>query len=506
METEQDEGRTIDTHPESTSLTERVSSGLKASLAEGMLSAFSNAILVFVLTRFLLDPRGYGLLQFSLSVIGVASLFGSLGIPKSAARYLTEYVEKDSTQVRYILRTSLLYMGVLAFVSAVGLAAFSGPLARVLGEPSLAPFLFVGAAYIVFDAFSIYLTTIFQAFNRVTWSAVIGAVAGVGRLVFVIAFVVIGLGAFGALLGYVVGFAVAVLVGLAVLYTRFYSAFETSERPEHELSRRILEYSLPLTATKSAGVLDGKVDAILIGMILNPVAVGYYVLAKQIAEFTTVPVASLGFTISPAFGKQKASDRLDRAARVYEESLSHVLLAYIPAAVGLILLAEPLIRHVFGAEYIAAVPAVQTLSGFVLIHAVNKITSDGLDYLGLARSRAVAKIVMGISNALLNLLLIPVFGIVGAAIATVITYSGYTLFNVHCIHRELSFRIPLVFQRVAVACAISIAMGLAVFLSRPYVSNLLSLFAVVLLGIAVWALLAVLSGALNLRRVVTFLQ
>ena len=506
MESEQGEDDTRAERAESQSLAARVSRGLKASLAGEILRALSNAALVLLLTRFLLDPSGYGLLQFALSVLGVASLFASLGIPKSAARYVTEYVEREPTQIRYILRVSLLYMGVLTGVSAVALAALSGPLARLLGEPSLTPFLLLGAAYVVFEGLSVYLTYIFQGFNRVTWSAVVGVIADVGRLVFVVVFVVAGLGAVGALLGYVAGFAVATLVGMVVLYTRFYTSFTETKNTESGLSRRILEYSLPLTATKSAGVLDGKIDAILVGVLLNPTAVGYYALAKQIAEFSVVPVSSLGFTISPTFGEQKASNRLDRAARVYEESLSHVLLAYIPAVVGLVLLAEPLVRFVFGAEYVPAVPVVQALGGYVLIHAVNKITSDGLDYLGLARSRAVAKILMALSNFVLNLLLIPVLGVVGAAVATVVTYSGYTLFNVYCIYQEVTFRLGPILRDIGVTCVISVVMGLVVFFARPFASSLLSLLAVVFLGGVVWVLLAMVSGALDIRRVVAFLR
>jgi len=190
----------------------------------------------------------------------------------------------------------------------------------------------------------------------------------------------------GALFGYVAGLAVSTVFGAYVVYTRFYADYDRAEEPAEGLSRRMLEYSIPLTATRGANVLDKKVDTILVGILLNFTAVGYYTLAKQVSNFVAMPAASFGFTISPALGEQKNKQNLERASRLYEQSLEYVLLAYVPAVVGLALVAEPMIRYIFGTDYLGAVPVVQVFRGFILVNAVNKITSDGLDYLGRARS------------------------------------------------------------------------------------------------------------------------
>jgi len=78
------------------SLSERLASGLKASLLAQAVFTISNGALVVLLTRTLGD-QGYGLLNFALSILGVAAIFGTLGLPKSAARYVTEYAETDET-------------------------------------------------------------------------------------------------------------------------------------------------------------------------------------------------------------------------------------------------------------------------------------------------------------------------------------------------------------------------------------------------------------------------
>ena len=467
---------------------------VKAALGGNTIYTVANGVTILLLTRELLSPSEFGSLYFAISVLGSISAFVVLGLPKSAARYVNEYAETDETQVRYILRRSVLALVVLLGLSSVVLTVGHERLAHLLGEPTATPFLLLGATYVGGHALHSYVTAILQGFNRIKWSTGLNALSGVGRLVFVVLFVLAGLGAVGAFLGYVAGFTLSVLVGAALLYRYHYRTYDEAGRMEQGLTERILKYSLPLTLTKGAGVLDKRVDIILVGFFLNPVAVGYYVVAKQVAEISGMPASSFGYTVSPAYGKRKAADEDERAARLYEYAMRYTLLFYIPACVGLILVAGPTVDLVFGEEYTGAVPILQVMSGFVLVNAVNKITSDGLDYLGRARERATLKTATAVGNFLLNLALIPTIGVVGAAVATVVTYTAYTLGNVYYIHAELGIRVAGVARDAAITCLVALGMGLAVVFAVPYISGILTLVGVILLGGLVWAGLSLLSG------------
>lgn len=486
------------------SLVARIVRGVKASFAAQILYMLSTALLVVILTRLYLSPESFGRLFFALSVLGVVGIFASLGLPKSTARYVNEYAERDPTQLRYIIRWSVAFLALLAAVVGVVIVVVSEPLARWLGEP-IGPFLLVGAAYLAARAFSGHFSMILQGFNRITWSATVTAIDGVGRVVVAVALVAAGFGALGALWGYVAGYAIAALVGGALVYRYYYAGLAEAVEPEAGLARRLVEYSVPLTATKGAGVIDGKLDSVLIGVLLNTSAVGFYIVAKQVADVLSAPAGAFGTSLSPALGEQKAQQNVARASRLYAESLRYVLLLYIPAAAGLILVAAPVIRLVFGADYLPAVPVLQVLSVFTVAYAVTKITSDGLDYLGRARSRAIAKAGMAVSNVVLNLLLIPVLGVVGAAVATAITFTAYTFVNVYFIHQELSLDVRGIARDLMLISLITLVMAAAVVVVVPYVSGPVTLAGVVLLGGGVWMVLSVLSGMLDLRRLESYL-
>lgn len=476
---------------------ERIVRGVKAMMAANLVDVLSNAVLIIVLTRFLMTPEEFGELNFALSVFAIIAIFATLGLPKSTARYVTDYYESDPSQLRYLLRRSLLYLGALTLGVCLGIVALGRPVLRMVGESSLVPFLLVGALYVASRSFSSLFSAVFQGYNRVTWSAALSSITGVVRLVAVVGMILLGYGAVGAFFGYALSFAAAAIGGAIALYAGYYVHHDPTDEPAQGLSRRLLEYSVPLTATRGANVLDKKMDTVLVGLLLNMTAVSYYTVAKQISDFVSLPASSFGYTISPALGEQKAGNRLDRASHIYEESLKYVVVAYIPAMVGLVLVAEPTVRLVFGTDYLAAVPVVQVFSGFMFVNAVNKVTSDGLDYLGRARSRAVVKSLTAASNFVLNLLLIPVIGVVGAALATVITYSVYTGTNVYIIHSELDIRLRRVLKNLALTCLITVGMTAVVVFARPYISDLISLFAVVALGGGVWAILLLLSGLVD---------
>jgi O-antigen/teichoic acid export membrane protein len=486
-------------------LVERISRGAKATFGGNLIGSLSNAALIVLLTRVFMTPEEFGELNFVLSAVGVLAILATLGLPKSAARYVTEFSETDPEQVPHVVRRSVVYLAALVGLVSVGTLVLGRPIANLVGVPSLVPYLTVAAMYAGVRAFSSYFGALFQGFNRVTWSATMRVITSVSQLGFVVALVALGFGVVGALYGYVAGLLVSTVVGTYVVYTRFYADYDRADQPAERLSRRLLEYSIPLTATRGANVLDKKVDTLLVGALINMTAVGYYTLAKQVSNFVAMPAASFGFTISPALGEQKSKENVERASRLYEQSLEYVLLAYVPAVVGLALVAEPMVRYIFGTDYLGAVPVVQVFGGFILVNAVNKITSDGLDYLGRARSRAIVKTATSVSNFGLNLVLIPLMGVVGAAIATVFTYTVYTLSNVYFIHQELTIRVGRVVRRLGVICLITAGMAVAVLLALPFVSGIPSLLAAVLLGAATWATLSIVGGVLDVQKVSKFL-
>ncbi|THE65146.1 flippase [Salinadaptatus halalkaliphilus] len=476
--------------------TRSILSRFKTELLGQLVAAVSGALLLVGLARFL-EPDAYGLLFFSISIFTILMVLTKLGIARSAGRYLSEYKETDPSQIPHIVRTSLLLNAITITIGAVGLLIGHQLLAEFVDEPDLAPFLLLGVLYVVFGTLTKYVRLVLQGFEAIESAAVVHGINRGGRLVFSIGLVLASYGAVGALGGYILGYVVATVIGFVLVYTRHYRPRVTDEPPEPGLRRRLAEYTVPLTATSTATVIEKQVDTVLIGFFLTPVAVGYYTISKQAIEFLEKPMTALGFTLSPTFGAEKADGNLEHARDLFEVAVTNSLLIYVPAAAGLVLVSDPMIRFVFGPDYVGAVPVLQIFSAYIVLRAIMNIAGHALDFLGRARDRAIAKGLTATLNFGLNVALIPVIGIAGAAITTVLTHGIYTVFNVYLIHVELELRLVALLSTLTRIVAITGVMSVVVFVSLEFITGLFTLLLVVGVGVAVWAVLSVLVGLVD---------
>jgi len=428
------------------------------------------------------------------------------GIARSAGRFVAEYKETDRSQIPYIVRTSLLYNLVSIAVVVLGLVASHRLIADTLGEPELRPFLLLGTLFVVFATLVAYLERIIQGFEDIKSAAVLRICGRLSRLFLVLGLVAAGFGAIGALWGYVISLVIATVIGFAYLYRTVGRYRDATADTESGLGRRIAEYAVPVMATNASLVLDKRVDTFLVGYFLSPVAVSYYVIGGKIVSFIIAPISALGFTISPTLGAQKAAGNDERVSRIYEQTLVNSLLLYFPAGAGLILVAEPVIALLFGPEYSGAVGVVQVLGPYVVLNAVVQISDNGLDYLGRARERAVARLLTAGLNVVLNIVLIPAIGVVGAAVATVVTRALYTAANVVILYSELDFRPGFILRKISLILLSTLAMSAVVFLLMDHVSGWLTLGSVISAGVVVWAVCSSATGLLEPRKVLSLVS
>lgn len=484
------------------SLSDRIATGTKATFAAKVISLVADALVLLLLTRVFLSPDEFGLLFLAISIFSVATLFATLGIGKSAARYVADYREKNDRQVRHVVYRSLAFLSITTAVVCLVVVGFSSLIADFFGEHGLQPLLLIGGFYIAGKVVSSYLNLSFQGFGRVPLSAVKTIVTKVSELAFITLFLLLGFGTVGALWGFVLGLALGAAVGGYFLY-RLLQQYPSDESIESGLSRRIAEYSVPLTATQSANVLYKRVDTLMVGFFLSPVAVAFYELAKQISMAVQAPASSLGFTVAPTYSEHKSTQKLETAARVYEQSFEYVLALYIPLITGMVILAEPGIQYVFGQDYVGAAPVLMVFSGFVLFQAIDKITNDSLDYLGRARERAIGKGVTGVLNFGLNLVLIPTIGIVGAASATVFCFGLMVAYNMYLMNKEVPLNLSRMFKSGVLTAAVSLIMAIVVVLLAPFIDGMITLLMVVFVGVVVWGILSIVSGLVDVGKVLS---
>lgn len=474
--------------------------GFKAELSAKFVYYATTGIVIVFLSR-QLPPDEYGRLFLVVSVLSIFRLFSSLGLAKSAATYVSNYLDTDETQVGHVVRQSFQYNLVAIAVVGTTIALLAGPIARALDDPGLEPLLVVGVLYVVCATLYNYFRVVLQGFQRITQSATVYMSEGIGRLVFVVGLVGVGFGTLGALVGYIMGFALAATIGLVLLGLQT-KRYWSDAAMESGLRREILSYSVPLTVTRGAWVLDREVDIVIVGYFLNPATVAFYTIGKQVVTFCIGPASSIGFAIGPQYSEAAVADDRDGAARVYETMLVSGLLLYVPAIAGLLVLTAPLVTTVFGNDYRGAVPILQVFAVGIGLLAVTEMTEDILDYLGRATARAKMKSVTSVGNVVFTVLFIQVLGAVGAALATVLMQFFYTGLCLYLVGLEIHVRVRYLLVKLGQVGAIAAVLATVVAVLSRYVTGVVTLGAIVLCGVVLWAVMVVGSGLVDVRDLV----
>lgn len=229
-------------------------------------------------------------------------------------------------------------------------------------------------------------------------------------------------------------------------------------------------------------VLDYQTDAFLISLLLTETDLGFYTAALTI----TLAISMLSFAVRAAIYPLMARynrEAPDKLTVLHEKATLYLIVLALPVATGVALLAEPIIRLVYGDAFLPAVPVLQVsvwAAVFILVNVPNARLL--LVHNRQQAASAITGLSMGV-NVVANLLLIPVLGIVGSAVARVIS-SGVFFFTIYgYVQRRIGpSRFWSLLPRPVLATGI---MAAAVWPARD-----LPLLIPIMLGIAVYLLAA----------------
>ena len=175
----------------------------------------------------------------------------------------------------------------------------------------------------------------------------------------------------------------------------------------------------------------------MLSIFTSNMEIGYYSIGKQISRYLPTFAAGIGAATGPLFAHINEANKT-RLKVIFLKSFFGILVFYSLACLVLLIFTKEIITLLYGTTYLNAVPMLRVLLIFILSFSVGSLISPQIDYLGLAKKRAIAIIIAIGLNIILNLILIPKYGGLGAAIGTVASYTPYTLYNLNTLWRALS--------------------------------------------------------------------
>lgn len=462
------------------------------NILKGFLSIFggqvANLLLGMAITPLLvrvIGSDGYGDYAFLISLITITLVMVNAGIFDGTRKFVAEKRGMDHWTehvIGFYFRVAL----VLASVAAViyGIAAWSGIGSNVFGEGFDVYLALVGVILLVRQIYSVSRASL-MGLGRETVSEPLQVIrrASFGIIGLLLA---TGAGVVGVLWGQIISYLLVAIIGF-VLVARgvdFHAIFENT--PCDFPRRQLLEFNGLSVVLILLIISLYHIDVLLLRPIAGDTATGYYKGALLVAEFLWfAPMAlqmSLLQSTSEMWSEGRDEEITDLISRITRFNLAGTALLIV----GIGALAGDFLPLYYGPEFEAAVqPLLLLLPGAMGFALARPILAVGQGK-GSLRPLIVATGIAACLNLLLNLALIPQFGMTGAAIATSTSYGSMIVLHVLAA-RRIGYD-PLQGIRVLrTAIVAGITISIIVPIGMVIESSIISLLTIPVIGFGVFS-------------------
>lgn len=402
-------------------------------------SAFT-AILTLVLVR-ALEPHGYGVFALALAVAGFVSLPSDFGISASAARFVAEH-RNDAPAIARVLADALKLKVVGSSVVSLALFAAAGPIATAYGEPDLVwPLRAIGISLFA-EGILLLFTRAFMAQGKNAWNLRIVFSESALELLATIALVALGTGVAGAAFGRAIGYAFGLAVALAMVVRLYGGAVLSPRGASGARMRQIASYAGPLVIVDGAWTLFSKIHTLLIGALLGTVTVGLFNAPLRLITFLQYPGIAISNAVSPAMA---SGPRQQPNTQAFVTSMRYLVVLQGALIAPLLVWTDPIVDLLLGSAYSESATALRALTPYIFLSALAPVVSIAANFLGEAKARVPITLATLAINLVLGLVLIPPFGMLGAAIAMNVAFALYVPAHFWICRRKVEFPIrPIV--------------------------------------------------------------
>lgn len=364
--------------------------------------------------------------SLGLTLVGVVSAVGTLGLPSAVARSLP-YVATDAER-RSIVRGALAIGGASAVGTSLVLWLIGPWISQRLGLPSLVPALELFPIAVATSVIGTIIAAIFQGYEDVTPNAVFVQIVTPGLwVVFVVALFVLppkGIDYESAIVAYVAANAISLLLSVAYLLRQLPRVLPAGAGSPGAVAP-LMRFALPLLLVGLMGALTGSGDTLVLGAF-DPTAVGTYTNSLTLARLIQVAIGAAAYIFLPVAARFLRTRDFASIRMTYVTVTKWLILFSLPLFLLFFFLPSRSLDFVYGPQYATIVIPLQivVIGAFlttVMGPATNAQVALGQTHL-LAFNAAIAVAIdLGVSLAL-----VPTYGIPGAAIAWASANASYT--------------------------------------------------------------------------------
>ena len=392
-----------------------------------------------------------GVYYLFLAYYGIFNMIGDGGFGQAAVKRISEGKEQNEYLTAYAC-----LRGILIVISTVILLTIS-PLFIDLQEYNIVPCIIITLAAATFGH---TITMGVYGLGHVGVKNVGFGLSELARIVIQIGTVLLGYSVYGLIGGYIAGIIIS-----GILCIKYFTFKPVKFNFRHIKS--LFAYGFWIFLISTGSIAFSYADTIFIGFFMTNGDVGVYRTAFQFTTAAAFITSAIAPTLTPKISRWSKENEWDNIAPPVSRGITFGLILAVPVLFGGIFLADKLLYYFYGADFAAGAAACCILFAVQIVSVFTTFLGTALSASDHARQSFYATATAAALNIILNCIFIPLLGINGAALATLISYSVNAVLIAHFLKRYITVKIekkPIL--HIVLSAAV---MGLFVFIYKLFI-------------------------------------
>ncbi len=381
-----------------------------ASLITQISAPASSFVLVFIIARFL-GASGLGKFSSALALLYIFQALASLGLRP----LITREVAQDKTRAgKYLINAS--FLGSFFSVLIAGIMCLTINL--ITKEVDTVHSVYILSVSLVPYTLTVVCQSINRAFEQFEYITISVMLGNIVKLVLGLFILFKGYGIVILMIALVSGHFISFFLSLFFALRCIPKQNKIANKLDFDFCRGIVIATPVFALILICGTIRSEINIIMLASMMSEMEVGIYSAANKLVNICKLGITGYIMAIQPViFMLFKSSPK--KFQMLYNDSVRYFFILILPIIAGATILSDKFILIIFKEEFLPSVNVFSILIWLLILYGFNQIFANVLIASNHQKVNLNANIIGMIGNIFLNLLLIPMYGFIGAAIASV---------------------------------------------------------------------------------------
>ena len=395
---------------------------------------------VILLAR--LGSSEYGIISLGFAITLFLSTITMMGLKTVIVRYISFYqAKKDNKKIKGTILSSIKISLPISIVFMISLFLLSDKISLLFfHNVRLIPILKLFSITIPFIVLSNIFLQVILSYKRIEYQIGIKEITeNIVKLILTFIVIYLGYNLFGVAIAYVISIIFTFILSFYFMQKKCFNILDNKIKSTN-FSKTLLKISFPLFFADIFTLIIKWMDVFLLGFFRSTSEVGIFNVALSTASLLVLVPTGIMALFLPVITRLYSKGNVNEIKEITIRTSKWIFFANFPIFILLLIFSKQILNIMFGQEYVAGSTALLILIFAYLLHSITHVNSSILVMLKKTKIIFLVGIIITILNIILNLLLIPKYGIVGGAMA-----MSFSLILNYIIYSILVYKITKIF-------------------------------------------------------------